>query len=158
MPLSPKHRVAIVTALTAVTLVIALTPGLGSIIRDIPGVSGIGGVAVNRLGDEPLIESFVGPLPDYGPLHNTAIRRAARVLPAGSYYYVSTESPEPLVKRMVEDGARLYLYTSIGVQKRRGAEWILRYGSPLPRSREHLKTYRLGSGLSLVELRRNPDE
>jgi hypothetical protein len=96
-----------------------------------------------------------GPRPRYSAeVDDAAIRRAGRLLPNDTTYFLWTTGASPLLQGNLKAATELYLGPALPVQSPRGAGWVLSYGArtELPPGAQAAARYRLGPRIVLARL------
>ena len=83
-----------------------------------------------------------------------ALRRAARLVPAGATYGVVVPSTDPQLAADVRSIARVLFLPALGVADPSDADWLLRYQAASPVPVQVTRRYELGNGVVLERLRR----
>jgi hypothetical protein len=111
-----RREVALLVALAAALCLLALVPGLRTPVSRLAAYDGD------------------GPEPQYdAQVDAAALRRAGRVLPDRTRYFLHMPGASPLLAGNVKAGAQLFLAPALPVRDPRAARWIVRYGgSGLP--------------------------
>jgi hypothetical protein len=106
-----RREVALLLALVAVTLLLALVPGLNWPVSRLAAYDGDG--------REPRYDAHVDA---------AAVRRAGELVPDGATYYLYTPGASPLLAGNLKAAAQLFLAPALPVRDPRAARWVLRYG------------------------------
>jgi hypothetical protein len=96
-----------------------------------------------------------GPDPIYdASVDGEAIRRAAKLLPDRTTYYVHTSPADPLLIGNLKAAGQLFFAPALPVLDPARARWILSYRaeSPLPPGLHAERRHRLGEGIYLVQV------
>jgi hypothetical protein len=133
-----RDRIVVVAVLAVLVALAAVTPRLDSPMRRLANYDADPAAPVTTVA-----------------VDLAAIRRAAKILPAGTtyYLYVNDQSRGQLTHDL--DGvARLYLLPSVPVLRPQDARWILSWMQPqrLPAGFDAQRSYRLAAGIYLVRV------
>jgi hypothetical protein len=134
-----RREIVLLAAVGVATLLLAVVPWVSTPLSRVANYDGDG--------PDPLYDAAV----DAG-----AIRRAGRLLPDDTTYFLHAPSARPLLAGNLKAAGQLFLAPALPVRDPRNARWVLSYGPGrlLPPGVQAEHVYRLGGDVALVEIRR----